>query len=55
MIYKILFVVGLVWLFRILYQNITKLNELNDQRKTSKHDDALEAEYKVVDEEKDKS
>ena len=51
MLYKILFVVGLVWLFRILYRNISKMNQINEQRKSSKHDDALDAEYTVIDEE----
>ena len=52
MIYKILFVVGLVWLFRILYSNITKINQIKNEKKSSQHDDALDAEYTVIDEEK---
>lgn len=52
MIYKILFVVGLVWLFRILFRNISKINRVDHKSRPQSHDDAVEAEYKVVDEEK---
>ncbi len=52
MIYKVLFVVGLVWLFRILFRNISKFNKVDHQSRSQTHDDAVEAEYKVVDEDK---
>ncbi len=51
MIYKILFIVGLVWLFRVLFRNMAKLQNLENQQKKPKSDpNAFEAEYTVIDE-----
>lgn len=53
MLYKILFIAGLIFLLRMVFKNLKQVDQMKQQQRPKKpDDDTFDAEYTVVDDDK---